>query len=54
MPNAWCWPSTSGQEASPFLTKAVRIMTLYRLNEKAWADAQAWQHRSGYPAYAAT
>ncbi|MFO7537723.1 MAG: VWA domain-containing protein [Chloroflexota bacterium] len=26
---------------SPYLTKAVRIMTLYRMNEKAWADAQA-------------
>ncbi len=26
---------------SPLLTKAVRIMTLYRMNEKAWADVQA-------------
>jgi Ca-activated chloride channel homolog len=32
----------SSQELpSPYLAKAVRIMTLYRLNEKAWADAQA-------------
>jgi Ca-activated chloride channel homolog len=30
----------AAEEASPFLTKAVRIMTLYRLNEKAWSEAQ--------------
>lgn len=29
------------QSPSPFLTKAVRMMTLYRMNEKAWADVQA-------------
>jgi Ca-activated chloride channel homolog len=33
--------ASSQEIPSPYLAKAVRIMTLYRLNEKAWADAQA-------------
>ena len=33
--------TTAPETPSPYLTKAVRIMTLYRMNEKAWADAQS-------------
>jgi Ca-activated chloride channel homolog len=33
--------ASPSEAPSPHITKAVRMMTLYRMNEKAWTDAQA-------------